>query len=60
MFALLGELALLNPSMNRWVATLLERPLNPPQVRDFESPRVPQNGELGGKFISLFSNAGEL
>ena len=27
------------------------------QVRDFESLRVPQNGGLGGKFISLFSNA---
>ena len=38
---------LLNPSMNRWVATFLERPLNPPQVRDFESPRVPQNGGWG-------------
>ena len=50
-------LALLNPSMNWWVATFLERPLNPPQVRDFESPRVPQNEGLGGKFISLFSNA---
>ena len=49
--------ALLNPSMNWWVATFLERPLNPPQVRDFESPRVPQNEGLGGKFISLFSNA---
>ena len=49
--------ALLNPSMNRWVATFLERPLNPPQVRDFESPRVPQNRGLGGKFISSFSNA---
>ena len=33
--------ALLNPSTNRWVATFLERPPNPPQVRDFESPRVP-------------------
>ena len=33
--------------MNRWVATFLERPLNPLQVRDFESPRVPRNGELG-------------
>ena len=52
----LNVLALLNPSMNRWVATFLERPLNPLQVRDFESPRVPQNGGLG-KFISLFSNA---
>ena len=48
---------LLNPSMNRWVAALLERPLNSPQVRDFESPGVPQDGGLGGEFIPSFSNA---
>ncbi|KAM3090622.1 hypothetical protein ACKFKF_34575, partial [Phormidesmis sp. 146-12] len=27
------------------------------QVRDFESPGVPQNGGLGGEFIPSFSNA---
>ena len=49
--------ALPNPSMSHWVATFLERPLDPPQVRDFESPRVPQNRGLGGKFIPSFSSA---
>ena len=43
--------ALLNSRMNRWGATFLERPLNPPQVRDFENPGVPQNGGLGGEPI---------
>ncbi len=47
---------LLNPSM----AALLERPLNPPQVGDFESPGVPQDGGLGGKFIPSLNNVTKL